>query len=49
MSDHWREFIMQIVWYHVLVMCLRMMISEIVTHNLYLIGLVQLCLLPSRI
>jgi hypothetical protein len=32
MSDHWRVFVIQIVWYHALVTRLRIMLSEIITH-----------------
>jgi hypothetical protein len=32
MSDHWRVFVMLIVWYHAFVMCWIMILSEIISH-----------------
>jgi hypothetical protein len=32
MSDHWRVFVMHILWSHVLVISWRMVLSEIITH-----------------
>jgi hypothetical protein len=32
MSDHWRLYVMHIVWYNALVMRCIMMLSEIITH-----------------